>query len=112
MSSLTYTGVYPTIVSATTTGGGGRAYQAVPGSTRWNQTTGMMEMYDGYQWQAITQGEVKNATLADEVECAEDRIIGMIEEEYADNVTIQDAFKAWQEANEQFRVILAIAEKK
>ena len=111
MSSLTYTGVYPTIVSATTTGGG-QAGMIATGSTRWNSTTSMMEMFDGYRWVAVTAGEVKNATLADEVECAEDRIIGMIEEEYADNVTIQDAFKAWQEANERFRVVLAIAEKK
>ena len=109
--SLTYTGIYPTIVSTTTTGGG-QAGMVATGSTRWNQTTGKMEMFDGYQWATIVADEVRNATLAEEVECAEDRITGMIEEEYADNATIQDAFKSWQEANERFRVILAIAEKK
>lgn len=106
--TVTYTGVYPTILTTTTT----QPNSVAPGSTRWNTTTGMMEMYDGYQWQAVTQGEVHTVTLAEEVECAEDRITGMIEEEYADNVTIQDAFKSWQEANERFRVVLAMAEKK
>ena len=111
MSSLTYTGVYPTIVSATTTTGGGSAGMIATGSTRWNQTTGQMEMYDGYQWVALSAGEVKGITIAEMVESLTDQIAVAVEE-YADNVTIQDAFKAWQEANEQFRVILAIAEKK
>ena len=111
MSSLTYTGVYPTIVSATTTSGGGLAHQAVPGSTRWNQTTGQMEMFDGYRWVALSAGEVKGITIAEMVESLTDQIAVAVEE-YADNVTIQDAFRAWEEANERFRVVLAIAEKK
>jgi hypothetical protein len=82
------------------------------GTTRWNQTTGMMEMYDGYQWVAVSAGEVHTVTLAEEVEHAEDRITGMIEEDYPDNATILDAFKTWQEANERFKVVLALAENK
>ena len=110
MSSLTYTGVYPTIVSATTTGGGQAGMIAV-GSTRWNQTTGQMEMFDGYRWVALSAGEVKGITIAEMVESLTDQIAVAVEE-YADNVTIQDAFRAWEEAGERFRVILAIAEKK
>jgi hypothetical protein len=109
--STTYTGVYPTILTTTTTGGG-QAGMFATGTTRWNQTTGNMEMYDGYKWVAVSAGEVHHVTLAEEVEHAEDRITGMIEEEYKNNATIQDAFKAWQAANERFRVILALAEKK
>ena len=110
MSSMTYTGVYPypTILTTTTT----QPSSVAPGSSRWNQTTGMMEMWDGYLWQAVTAGEVHTVTLAEEVEHAEDRVAGMIEEEYPDNATILDAFKSWQEANERFRVVLSIAEKK
>ena len=110
MSSLTYTGVYPTIVSATTTGGG-QAGMVATGSTRWNQTTGQMEMFDGYRWVALSAGEVKGITIAEMVESLTDQIAVAVEE-YQDNVTIQDAFKVWEEANERFRVVLAIAEKK
>lgn len=112
MSSITYTGVYPTIVSATTTGGGGSAGMVATGSTRWNTTTSKMEMFDGYQWTAISAGDIHAVTLAEMVENAEDQIAAQIEQDYPDNVTIQDAFKAWEEANERFRVILGIAEKK
>ena len=111
MSSLTYTGVYPTIVSATTTGGGGQAGMMVAGTTRWNATTNKMEVFDGYHWIPLSAGEVKGITIAEMVESLTDQIAVAVEE-YADNVTIQDAFRAWEEANERFRVILAIAEKK
>jgi hypothetical protein len=112
MSSTTYTGTYPGIYNTTTVAGGGQAGMIAAGTTRWNQTISQMEMWDGYQWQAITQGELHTVTLAEEVEHAEDRIAGMIEEDYPDNATILDAFKSWQAANERFRVVLAIAEKK
>ena len=36
----------------------------------------------------------------------------LIEEEYKDNATIQNAFDEWEEANKRFRVILALAERK
>lgn len=112
MSSITYTGVYPTIVNASTTvGGGGRAGMIATGSTRWNQTTSKMEMFDGYQWVAVSAGDIHAVTLAEMVENAEDQIGAQIEQDYADNVTIQDAFKAWEEANERFRVILSLSEK-
>ena len=101
--SLTYTGVYPTVVNTTTT--------TITGSTRFNGNTNQFEMYDGQQWVAVSTGEVHDITLAEMVEDAEDRISSAIEEEYADNVTIQDAFKEWQEANDRFKVILTIAEK-
>lgn len=112
MASLTFSGIQPTIVSATTTGGGGCAGMIATGTTRWNATNNKMEMFDGYQWVAVTAGEVKGLTLADMVENLIDQIAVTINEEHADNVTIQDAFKAWEEAGERFRVILAIAEKK
>lgn len=107
MSGLTYTGVYPTMLTTISP-----QPSTAPGSTRWNTTTSKMEMWDGYQWQAVTAGEVHKVTLAEEVEHAEDRIVGMIESDYPDNATILDAFKSWQEANERFRVILALTETK
>lgn len=92
--------------------GGGLAGTIATGTTRWNQTTSMLEMFDGYQWTAVSAGKIHDITLAEMVENMADRITLAIEEECPDSVTIQDALKTWQEANERFRVILAIAEKK
>ena len=80
------------------------------GATRWNQTDNCFEAFDGHQWTQLTNG--KNETLQDIVQHAEDRIATTIDLEYADNATIQDAYKAWEEANERFMVVLALAEKK
>ena len=85
--------------------------QVITGTTRWNTTTSMMEMYDGTQWVALSAGDIKAVTLADMVQNAEDQIATQIEEHYSNNATIQDAFKVWEEANERFKVILNLAEK-
>lgn len=82
------------------------------GATRWNQTYSCFEVFDGHQWTQMTPGEVKDVTLADMVQYAEDQIATQIELEYANNAAIQDAYKVWEEANERFKVILALAEKK
>jgi hypothetical protein len=79
------------------------------GSTRWNQTDNCFEAFDGTQWTQMTNG--KNETLQDIVQHAEDRVATTIDLEYADNVTIQDAYKAWEAANERFMIVLALAEK-
>ena len=84
----------------------------VAGTTRFNTQINQLELYDGQQWVIVSADEIKPVTLAGMVENAEDQIAVLIEEEYTDNATIQDAFKAWEEANERFRVVLAIAEKK
>lgn len=85
---------------------------ATTGATRWNQTNNTMEVFDGAGWQTMAFDGVKEETMSNCIQVLEDQIAVRIEEEYTDNVTIQDAFKAWEEANERFRVILAIAEKK
>lgn len=85
---------------------------AVAGTTRWNTTNNSMEVFDGATWQLISSDEIQNLTMKEMVEQFEDEIAVMVDGEYADNATIQDAFKAWEEANERFRLVLAIAEKK
>lgn len=116
MAGVLYTGVtnhnqisvYNTNTGST--GGGGQAGMVAAGTIRFNTTIGSYEAYDGYQWTLITNG--KTETLQDIVQHAEDRIATTIELEYEGNVTIQDAYKAWEEANEKFKVILALAETK
>jgi hypothetical protein len=84
----------------------------IAGASRWNATTNMFEMFDGKNWVTVTQGHPQPLTLDQMVEQTEDVIATTIENEYADNVTVQDAFKEWEKANERFRIILAISEKK
>lgn len=93
-------------------GGGGMGGGAIAGTTRFNNTNNKFEMFDGYQWLEVTQGYPQPLTLEQMVETAEDGIAATIENEYADNVTIQDALKEWEEANKRFRVVLALAENK
>lgn len=93
-------------------GGGGLAGTVATGTTRWNQTNNMLEVFDSYQWTAIVPEEAQHVTIADMVQYAEDRVATMIDEEYPDNATIQDAYKVWEEANERFKIILALAENK
>ena len=92
--------------------GGGQAGTIATGTTRWNQTSNMLEVFDSYQWTAIVPEEAQHVTLADMVQHAEDRVATMIDEEYQNNATIQDAFEAWEAANERFKIILALAENK
>ena len=80
------------------------------GSTRWNASSNTFEMYDGIKWTAVTQGWEKKETLADSVSHAVDTIAMSIEEDYKDNVTIQDAYREWMAATERFRVVLTMAE--
>lgn len=80
------------------------------GSTRWNTNTNAFEAFNGSNWVQMTDGT--NETLQDIVQHAEDRIAVTIESEYKDNLTIQDAYKVWEEANERFKIILALTEKK
>jgi len=108
MAGLTFTGQNP---YTTTTGVTNTGWIAA-GTTRWNTTTSQMEVFDGQQWTVLGAGEVKDVTLADMVQYAEDQVATQIELEYADNATILDAYKTWEAANERFRVILALAEKK
>ena len=112
MAGYLYTGVtnHTQINSYNTASGGGQAGMAAPGTVRFNVSTNAHEVYDGYQWTAMTNG--KTETLQDIVQYAEDRIATTIELEYEGNVTIQDAYKVWEEANEKFKVILALAETK
>lgn len=82
-----------------------------PGTTQWNTTTNRMEMWDGNQWQTVTQGTVKPLSLAEWIEEAQDRVGSYVDEDYPDNAAIQDALKEWNEACERFRVIASMAEK-
>ena len=91
---------------------GSRPVNIAQGATRWNQTNSTMEVWDGAGWQTISAGEVRNITLEEMVQGYEDEIAVRIEEEYKDNATIQDAFAEWERANERFKVVLALAEKK
>lgn len=108
--ALTFTGPFGGGVS--TSGGGGQAGMIATGTTRWNTTTNQMEVFNGYQWMSLGAEAVREVTLAEMVQTTEDQIATQIELDYADNATIQDAFKVWEEANERFRVILALVEKK
>ncbi len=82
-----------------------------PGTTQWNVTTNRMEMWDGTQWQAVTQGWTENETLAKMLEQVQDSVDSYVEEDHKDNATIQDAYQEWVKATERFCVILTMAEK-
>ena len=101
MTGMTFVGV-----------NGGRPVNVAQGTTRWNQTSNTMEVWDGVGWQTITTGEVRNITLEEMVQGYEDEMATTIEEQYANNATILDAFCEWEKANERFKVVLALAEKK
>lgn len=79
------------------------------GATRFNTSSHHYEVFDGANW--ITLGTGREETMQEMVQHLEDRIGVLIEENYADSVAIQDAFKAWEEATERFKVILAIVEQ-
>lgn len=99
MSSLVFTGV------------GSRPLVTAAGSTRWNTSTSTMEVFDGASWQTMSAGE-RDLTMKEMVEQLEDEIAVTIEQNYADSAAIQDAFKEWEEANERFKIVLALAENK
>ena len=84
---------------------------AVSGDLRQNTKTNLVEIYNGTSWQPVTQGWVEQETLAESVEHLQDQIGSYIEEDHADNPTIQDAYQEWVKATERFRVILTMAEK-
>lgn len=92
----------------TFTGVNSRPIVAVAGATRFNTTTNAMEVFDGISWQIISD---RKETMLNCVKVLEDQIAIRIDEEYADNATLHDAFKLWEEANERFKVVLALAEK-
>jgi hypothetical protein len=83
----------------------------VSGDMRQNLTTNTTEIYNGSSWMPITQGWERKETLADSVVHAVDTIASYIEEDHADNATIQDAYSEWSAATERFRVVVAMADK-
>ena len=91
---------------------GARPINPAQGTTRFNTLSSMVEVWDGANWMPISAEEIRNITLEEMVQGYEDEMATTIEEQYADNATIQDAFAEWEAANERFRVILALAEKK
>ena len=102
MASFTFTGVTSHSQINTST--------LAVGSTRWNTDINCFEAFDGQQWTAMTNG--RNETMKEMVQHLEDRIAVQIEEEYQDSVAIQDAYKEWEESNERFKIVLALAEKR
>ena len=84
---------------------------AVSGDLRQNIKTNLVEIFNGTGWTPVTQGWVEQETLAESVEHVVDKIGSYIEEDHADNVTIQDAYQEWLAATERFRVVLTMAEK-
>ena len=88
-----------------------QANNPVSGDMRQNVNTNLYEIYNGSSWTPITQGWVEQETLAESVEHLQDQIGSYIEEDHADNPTIQDAYQEWVEATERFCVILTMAEK-
>lgn len=79
------------------------------GATRWNATNSTFEMFDGTNWKTVMDG--RDETMLEMVQHLEDRLTDVIEEEYKDNVTLQDAYKEWEEATQRFKVIVALTEK-
>jgi hypothetical protein len=88
-----------------------QATNPVSGDMRQNNASNCMEIYNGSSWTPIAPGWVEQETLAESVEHAQDQIGLYIEEDYADNPTIQDAYQEWVEATERFRVIASMAAK-
>jgi hypothetical protein len=83
----------------------------VSGDMRQNMSLGCMEIYTGSSWTPIAPGWEMKESLADSVAHAVDTVAMYIEEDHADNITIQDAYAEWLVATERFRAILTIAEK-
>ena len=88
-----------------------QATNPVSGDIRQNTATNTMEIYNGMTWTTIDLGWVKTESLAESVEHAQDQIGLYIEEDHADNPTIQDAYQEWVEATERFRIIASMATK-
>lgn len=88
-----------------------QATNPVSGDIRQNTATNTMEIYNGMTWTTIDLGWVKTESLAESVEHAQDQIGSYIEEDHADNTTIQDAYQEWVEATERFRIIASMAAK-
>ena len=88
-----------------------QAAHPVSGDMRQNVNTNLYEIYNGTSWTPITQGWVEQESLAESVEHLQDQIGSYIEEDHADNITINDAYQEWVEATERFRVVLAMAER-
>lgn len=85
---------------------------AAPGTTRWNTNSSIFEVWDGAGWQLMSAGGHSKVTMKDMVEQFEDEIGQAIDQGYADNATIKDAYKEWKEANKRFKIVLALAENK
>jgi hypothetical protein len=88
-----------------------QAINPMSGDMRQNTTTNTMEIYNGSSWTPIALGWEKKESLADSVAHAADTVAMYIEEDHADNITIQDAYSEWLAATERFRVVLTMAEK-
>ena len=69
---------------------------AVAGSTRFNISNNHYEVFDGTNW--VSMGSGRDLTMQEMIQHLEDKLFETIEEDYADSVAIQDAFKAWEEA--------------
>jgi hypothetical protein len=83
----------------------------VSGDMRQNMSLNCMEIYNGSSWVPVAPGWEHKETLAESVAHVVDTVTMYIEEDYADNTTIQDAYQEWVEATERFRVVLTMAEK-
>ena len=91
---------------------GARPTNPSPGQARFNTATNYTEVWDGVNWMPISSEEIKKLTIVDMLQDAEDRIRSEVVVEHLENPTIVDAFAEWEKANERFRVVLALAEKK
>jgi len=83
----------------------------VSGDMRQNTSLGCMEIYNGSSWVPVAPGWEHKETLTESVAHVSDTVAMYIEEDHADNVTIQDAYTEWLAATERFLVVLAMAEK-
>jgi hypothetical protein len=83
----------------------------VSGDIRMNAGLGHMEIYNGSTWTPLAPGWEQKEILADSILHAQDQIGSYIEEDHANNPTIQDAYQEWVEATERFRVIASMAAK-
>lgn len=89
-----------------------QATNPVSGDMRKNLTLGCTEIYNGSGWiPVVGPGWEHKETLAESVAHVADIVAMSIEEDYANNVTIQDAYAEWRTSTEKFLVVLAIAEK-
>ena len=88
-----------------------QATNPVSGDMRQNITTNTMEIYNGSSWMPIAPGWERRETLSESVAHAADTIAMYIEEDHADNPTIQDAYAEWLSACEKFRITASMASK-